>query len=121
MVYYFNKQMRWSISNLSVNKPSVEKVKHLLQIGQKVILLPIYKTFADFFIHLYVHNHFGLEVPFIFGNEEDTPGVETFRKIMKQVGYIYSRRSNKQSLQSKFINSSLLKEIVADSKLTMVF
>lgn len=47
--------------------------------------------------------------------------METFRKILKQVGYIYSRRSHKQTLQSRFINSALLKEVVADNKLTMVF
>lgn len=39
----------------------------------KVILLPIYKSFVDPFVHVYMHNHFDIEAPFIFGNFEDSP------------------------------------------------
>lgn len=83
--------------------------------------MPIYKSMADAFIYIYIHNHFNLEAPFIFGNKEDTPPIKLFEKWLKSAGYIYSRRSYNQSVQSRYVNSAMLKEIIENNKLTMVF
>jgi glycerol-3-phosphate O-acyltransferase len=83
--------------------------------------MPIYKSMADAFIYIYIHNHFNLEAPFIFGNREDTPPIKLFERWLKSAGYIYSRRSYNQSVQSRYINSAMLKEIIENNKLTMVF
>jgi len=93
IIWYFNKTMRHALKGLNVNEKSLEPVKNLLSDGNKVVLLPIYKSFADAFIYIYIHNHYNLEAPFIFGNKEDTPPLALFEKWLKSVGYIYSRRS----------------------------
>lgn len=98
VIWYFNKTMRHALAGLHVDLPSVNMVKQLQHEGKKVILMPIYKSFADSFIYIYIHNHFNLETPFLFGNKEDTPDIKVFEKWLKMAGYIYSRRSFKQSL-----------------------
>ena len=55
--------------------------------------MPIYKSFADAFIYIFIHNHFNLESTYIFGNSEDTPDIKIFAKWLKACGYIFSRRS----------------------------
>jgi len=62
-----------------------------------------------------------MDIPFSFGNLEDTPRLATVDKFIRNAGYILSARKATQSLQSNFINSTLLKEIIADNKLTIVF
>lgn len=81
----------------------------------------MYTSHADCFIHLYVHNHYGMDIPFIFGNKEDSVNLSFFVKLLKKTGYIHSRRSAKQSLQSKYVNSAMLHEVIKDNKLTMIF
>ena len=83
--------------------------------------MPIYKSFADAFIYTFIHNHFKLEPPFLFGNLEDTPDIKLFEKWLKSAGYIYSRRSYNQSLQSRYINSAMVKEIIQNNKLSLIF
>lgn len=87
---------------------SLAAVKKLLSDGKKVILMPIYKSFADAFIYIYIHMRYNIEAPFIFGNMEDTPDISLFKKWLKSAGYIYSRRSYKSSVQSRYINSAML-------------
>lgn len=39
-------------------------VKTLLKEGRNVVLIPIFKSFADPFILNFIHTHFKFEVPF---------------------------------------------------------
>lgn len=75
-----------------------ETLKSCLNDNKKVILMPIFKSFADAFIFVYVHFRYNIEAPFIFGNQEDTPDVKLFTKWLKTAGYIFSRRSYKSSV-----------------------
>ena len=47
-------------------------VQSLLLTGHKVVLMAVYRSFADPFVNIYIHNHFGVDVPFLFGNQEDS-------------------------------------------------
>ena len=98
--WMFNKTMRSALHGLHVDTKSVEMVKNLLKSNKKVVLVPIYKSFADPFILNFVHSHFKFEVPFLFGNHEDTPSIPFFRKLGNSTGYIFSRRADDQDLQS---------------------
>jgi hypothetical protein len=60
--------------------------------------MPIYKSFADPFLMVFIHNHFNLETPFLFGNMEDTPDDKLYQSWLKSIGYVNSRRSYNQSL-----------------------
>lgn len=57
------------------------------------MLLPIYKSFSDFFVLTYVLHHYEIEQPFTFGNLEDKPRITLFDKWMSYSGYIHSRRN----------------------------
>jgi len=119
--WMFNKTMRVAIQGLHVDLNSVAMVKSLLKENKKVILVPVYKSFADPFILNFIHSHFKFEIPFSFGNFEDTPQIPFFRKLGKSTGYIFSRRADDQDLQSQYINSALLKEIIKHNNLSVVY
>ncbi len=49
-LWYFNKNMRRVSQGLFIDTQSVKMVKELVAQNQKVILLPLYKSYTDFFI-----------------------------------------------------------------------
>jgi len=44
-----------------------------------------------------------------------------FDNILKNTGYITSRRKQGQSMQSRYVNSSLLREIISRNQITTIF
>jgi len=106
--------MRHAIQGLFIDIESVKMVKELISQNHKVILMPLYKSFADFFVHLYVTRTQGIESGFTFGNMEDTPRIRLFDSMLKSCGYIFSRRKIGQSLQSNYINGAMLKELISN-------
>ena len=90
--------MRRAIQGLFIDINSVKMVKDLISQNHKVILMPLYKSFADFFVHLYVSKTQGIETGFAFGNFEDTPRIKLFDSLLRSCGYIFSRRKAGQSL-----------------------
>lgn len=122
MVWAFNKIMRKAVFGINVHEPSVLRTKKVfLESDTRVVLMPIYKSFADFFLQVYCNFHYDLGMPFTFGNMEDTPHIKIFDKWLKQTGYIFSKRSQNQNLQSNYVNSAILKEIIENNKITTVF
>jgi hypothetical protein len=85
--------MRHSIQGINVDVNSLNKVKALMNEGAHVVMMPIYKTFADSILQIYVNYHFDLELPFMFGNYEDTPRIPFYEYWLCKAGYIYARRS----------------------------
>ena len=55
--------------------------------------MPIYKSWADFFITSYAQILSGVIVPFTFGNFEDVPKIKLFETWLSATGYIKARRS----------------------------
>ena len=55
LLYIFNKRMRRAMQGLNVDMKGVEMVKNHVDNGYKVILMPIYKTYLDFFIMIYIN------------------------------------------------------------------
>ena len=108
LMWYFNKRMRKGIQGLWIDEQSVKMVKGLISENHKVILMPLYKSFADFFIHQFVNYTQHIQTSFTFGNFEDTPRIALMDRWLRSCGYIFSRRKNGQSLQSNYINSELL-------------
>ena len=48
--WYFNKTMRRNIQGLFVDDRSVRMVKDLIAQNHKVILMPLYRSYIDFFV-----------------------------------------------------------------------
>ena len=112
-LWYFNKIMRRAIHGLFVDTASVDKVKQLIAANHKVIFIPLYRTYADFFVQLYVMMTQKIKLGFTFGNFEDTPRTTFFDTLLRSSGYITSRRRVGQSLQSNFVNGAFLKEVIS--------
>ena len=112
-IWYSNKLLRLSLSGLHVNQKSVQKVKNLICEKNCVVLLPFYKSYADFFIMNYVLHHYGIDTPFTFGNLEDSPRISITDKWMIKAGYVRSVRKHDQNLQSSYVNSALLKKCLS--------
>lgn len=68
------------------------KVKSMIQSGYKVVFMPIYRSFLDYFVLHYVNQMHQIPTGFTFGNFEDTPRITFFDKILKSTGYMLSRR-----------------------------
>ena len=96
-------------------------VKGLLASGQRVVLMPLFKSFADFFVMTYISHTQGLPPNFTFGCYEDTPRIKLFDAWLNRCGYIFSRRAQDQSLSSNYTNSALLRELIDNNQLTTVF
>ncbi len=114
-LWYFNKNMRRVSQGLFIDTQSVKMVKELVAQNQKVILLPLYKSYTDFFIQMYVMNTQKIPMGYTFGNLEDTPRIALVDRLLKSCGYITSRRRTSQSLQSNYINSEMLKELITNN------
>lgn len=93
----------------------------MINSNHKIILMPLYKSFADFFVHQYVVKTQGIECGFTFGNFEDTPRIRMIDALLRQCGYIFSRRKIGQSLQSNYINGAVLKEIISRDQVTTIY
>ena len=120
-MWYFNKTMRYALQGLYVDMNGVEMVKKLLADNQRVVLLPLFKSFADFFGLNYINQRMGLGQGFTLGNFDDTPRIKLCDNWLSDCGYMFSRREQNQSLQSNYVNSSLLREIIEHNQLTTVF
>lgn len=73
-------------------------VKDLISRNNKVILLPLYKSYLDFFVQMFVYCTQKIKLGYTFGNFEDTPRIGMVDKWLINCGYIFSRRKQGQSL-----------------------
>jgi glycerol-3-phosphate O-acyltransferase len=76
-----------------VNDPGLDKVKTLLAKNEKVILIPIYRSFLDLSLILYTLYVNNLDFPLSFGNIDDVPSVTLMDTILGNSGYISTKRS----------------------------
>lgn len=89
---------------LYVNDPGLEQLKKLLEKKEKVVLVPIYKSFVDLCVLLYTLYVNKIDIPFSFGNVDDIPNVAFLDNILSNAGYIKATRSRAQGLQQSYIS-----------------
>ena len=92
-MWFSNKLFRHLSQGLFVEEPGIKTIKKLISMGERVVLIPHYKSFADLFILFYMFKSYDIEVPFTVGNFEDTPRVRAIDALLKGIGYIHARRS----------------------------
>ena len=81
-----------------MEQSGIKNIKGLMNKNERVVLVPQYKSFADFFVLMYALAHHGIELPFCVGNLEDTPHIPMINMLLKGSGYIKARRSRDQSI-----------------------
>ena len=121
MHWYSNKLFRNLSQGVWVEEPGIKKIKSLMNMNERVVLIPQYKSFADLFIMLYTFKVYGIEIPFTVGNLEDTPRVPLIDRLLKGIGYIHARRSRDQSMQESYLTQAIIREILSDEKLLVMF
>ena len=92
-----------------------------MQNNERVILLPQYKSFADLFVLTYVFKEYGIKNVFTVGNMEDIPRIRAINTLIKGIGYIRARRSRDMSMQESYITMALIREILAQEQLLVLF
>lgn len=92
-----------------------------MNMNERVVLVPCYKSFADLFILLFTLHKHGIELPFSIGNMEDTPKIAILDALLKGIGYIHARRSRDQSMQESYVTQAVIREILSSEKLLILF
>ena len=77
--------------------------------------MPIFKSFADTLLLVYLCVEFGLQVPFMFGSNEEFPDLPKLKNLCQQCGYIDTHN------QSYIFSKLMLSEVVLKNKLSIVF
>ena len=98
LLYILNRAGRTVTDGLFVSQSGIKRIKELIQSGEKVILLPYFRTYTDFLVllfTLYVHE---IPIPFTIGNWEDTPRNKITDTLLRRVGYILASRSREQTV-----------------------
>jgi hypothetical protein len=98
MLQFFSKSLRRNIQQLFIDNVGLQRVKSLIERGQKVILMPYHKSFADFTVLFTAQLMEGLPAFYTFGCSEDTPRISNFDNWLSSCGYIRCEMSDKQSL-----------------------
>jgi glycerol-3-phosphate O-acyltransferase len=109
---YINRTLRNAFQGIHLYEPGFAKVKELIASKQKVILVPIYRSFLDLTILLYTLYVNKIDFPFSFGNIDDVPTVAFMDTVLQNSGYISTTRSRSQSLQEQYINQATLREVL---------
>lgn len=97
-----------------------------------MILVPVYKSYADPVMLHYIHHLQDMELGFTFGNYEDSPKIHLIDRFLKTTGTFLIRRGPQNSLSKKTVSSinpevmnyvyqSLLEEVVSANPITTLF
>lgn len=112
-LFYSSKLFRKLCQGLFVEQSGIETVKKLMNMNERVVLLPQYRSFADLFIMLYTLSKHNIQLPYSVGNKEDTPRVTFIDVLLKRIGYIHARRSRDQSMQESYLTQAVIREILS--------
>lgn len=104
----------------------------LLNKKNRIILYPVYKSYADPLILHYIHFLKDIELGFTFGNYEDSPKIPFVDNILKKIGTILIRRDPKTSTSRhtmklmdpnlmNYVNSSIFQDVVESNVITTIF
>ena len=90
---FFNRKFRQISRGLYLEQKGFESIRELLQAGESVVLMPVYRSFADLPVLLYSLFVNKSEIPFTIGNSEDLPSARVINGLLKKIGYIMAKRS----------------------------
>jgi glycerol-3-phosphate O-acyltransferase len=78
---------------LYLQQENFDNIRKLLNAGESVVLMPVYRSFADFPVLIYSLLANKIDIPFTIGNCEDLPATKLVEGLLKKVGYILTKRS----------------------------
>jgi glycerol-3-phosphate O-acyltransferase len=119
--YLTNKILRNSQEGMYVKKSGLLRIKELLAKGERVVLMPMFKSFFDVFLISYSLLDNGIKFPFTIGCAEDTPNIRFINTLLNSMGIILNRREADQSAEISYINQAVLREIIEQQKFAIMF
>ena len=93
LIWNFSKIFRSGIQSLFVDMSGVSRINKLVAEGKRVILLPMYQSYADFFVLFYVQNKVGLPQNFCLAGIDDIPKIKLFKTWVRNCGCILSKKA----------------------------
>ena len=92
--YIFSKIANQLAETLNIDKRGIQNLRQLSKGDRKtrIILLPIYKSYADAIILHFLYYLKDLEPSFIFGNYEEITKIDFVLKLARGVGVLLIRR-----------------------------
>ena len=118
---YFNRKFRQMCKGIYLQQQGFDNIRKLLQAGERVVLMPVYRSFADLPVLLYALFENKIEIPFTIGNNEDLPSAKILEKVLKNLGYVLTKRTRDQSLQWSYINQAVIREILDKFRFLLMF
>jgi len=115
-----SKIFRRLTQGLFVEQSGIKHVKSIMNVNENVVLIPQYRSYADFFVLLYTLAFHDIELPFVVGNMEDAPDIPFINSLFKNSGYIKTRRSRDQSMQESFLTQAVIGEILNSDRLLVM-
>ena len=110
------------LEGLYVNAKGVQTVKKLCQNRKtRVVLVPMYKSFADPLLMYYIQYLNDIELGFTFGNYEDSPKIQAISTILKNMGHLLIQRKQSKDNIFQFINQTMMEEVIEGNPVTTVF
>jgi len=94
MFYLLSKIAAHLCTEINVDSEGMDQVKKLSksQRRNRIVFIPMYKSFADPLILHYINYFFDLELGFSFGNYEDKPKIHFVDNLLKGIGVLLIKR-----------------------------
>jgi glycerol-3-phosphate O-acyltransferase len=110
------------LEGIYVDRPGLRRVQELCK-GRKtrIILLPMFKSFADPLVLLYVNYFFNMELGFSFGNYEDSPKIHFVEALFRRIGHFLIKRREYSNLSVNYVNQALIQEVVESNLVTTIY
>lgn len=118
---YHNRKFRQGTQGIYLQQKGFDEIRKLLQSGGRVVLLPVFRSFADLPVLLYALYINKIDIPFTIGNQEDLPASKTIGGLLSNLGYIHTKRTRDQSFQWSYTTQAVIREILEKHRLLMMF
>lgn len=76
-----------------MDEPGVISLKKLMLTGQRVVLMPLFKSYLDLAVLTFVLATYNIDIPMAIGNMKDYKELVHLNYLGKRIGYIQANRS----------------------------
>ena len=110
------------IYGLHIDVESQERMKKVSHDRKnRIIMLPLFKSFGDPILMHYINYISELELGFSFGIQEDSPKINFVDQLLRKVGCFLVQRQKQHDLSINYVNQSLIEESIESNMYTTIF
>jgi len=110
------------IYGLHIDFESQDRMKKLGKDRKnRIIMLPLFKTYGDPILMHYINYISELELGFSFGIQEDSPKINFVDQLLRKVGCFLIQRQKQHDPSINYVNQSLIEESIESNMYTTIF